>query len=367
MQQGDGRMVGEYGSALARFFLAQGLWSESDQRLEMATEACKTAGDQKTLAYLYLQRGRIALNRTEYADARHLFTESYEISKQLGDKPRLIPALINLGSAAWQQSDFDSALSRWEEALQLARETQQPRYEAVLLTQLALFASERGELEDAVRYYEEGLTIHKRENNQVDTAQLLMNFSDVLRRQMQFEAAQEKLEESRRLFTNLGNRQGIAMTAIQTATTLLESGETTDVASYAREGLQIAQEIGDLRWEMYALLVQARLAGKEGNRMDARDLFMRSAVIAREVNDMKHLADVLYHYSILLRQWGDLQSAYRLLAVAEREYMDRDLYNATKGNGLLRSLREVLLPQIVQQLDEEAAHLSCYDALLFIK
>src|SRR5262249_8195785 len=149
-------------------------------------------------------------------------------------------------------------------------------------------------------------------------------------------AAREKLEESNRLFTALGNKQGIAGTAIQVGIVLLESGNLDDVDLHVQEGLQIAKEIGDRRCEMYALDALARLAGKKEDRQEAHALFLRSAAIAHESNDTKHLADVLFHYGILLRRWEELEAAYRLVAVAERVYIYRHLYNATQGHGVLR-------------------------------
>jgi tetratricopeptide (TPR) repeat protein len=249
------------------------------------------------------------------------------------------------------------------EALELSRETQQPRYEAILLPQLALLASERGEFDDAERYYEEGLTIHKREKNQADTAAVLVNFSDVLRRQQKFDQAREKLEESRQLFTGLDDKRGIAMTAIQSGVVQLEAGRIEEVRISVQEGKQIAQEIGDRRWEMNALSVLARLAGTEGNLVESRNLFLQCVTIATEINEVEFLYDILYHYGVLLNMWGEYTSAYPLLVMAGRALAGRRLYLAARVDVLLKSIQEILPSEIVQQLEDAASSLSCREAL----
>ena len=62
--QADSELVTAYGRALARFFLARGLYSEGNQRLATAEEACRRGGSLGALALILLQRGRIAFRQS---------------------------------------------------------------------------------------------------------------------------------------------------------------------------------------------------------------------------------------------------------------------------------------------------------------
>src|SRR5205823_1688118 len=100
---------------------------------------------------------------------------------------------------------------RWEEALEIARETGQARYVATLLSNLAVIASEQGDLEGASKLFSDSLATHRRNDDKVSIAYTLMNSADVLKSQHRFTEARERLEESRRIFIELGHKQEMGL------------------------------------------------------------------------------------------------------------------------------------------------------------
>lgn len=354
VQQNDHATVSAYGQALARFFLARGLYAEGDQRLSMAEGACRQQGDQKALAMILLQRGRVAWKQAKHEEAQALISESYEISKQSGDRARMVPALNNMAMIAWGQGDYRRARAQWEEALEIAREVRHPRYEATLLSNLGAVAAEQGDFDAADRHFADALAIQKRINDEGGIAYTLMNSHDVLRRRGQFAAARQRLEESRRHFTALGNRQGIALASVHMGLTYIWEGGYEEAESHLDEGLRIAQEIGDRRCEMYALVGKGRIAGARGDLQAALSLYRCSFVIAGEIGDRKHISEVLRHVGHTLSESGQAELAYRALAYAYQEFNALNLIDRVEVAGLLDQLRGLLGPTVAAQLDEAA-------------
>jgi len=358
VQRDDWQLISAYGRALARFFLARGLYGEGGERLQAAEEASRRADDRAALAHILLQRGRLAFQQSDLALARRVVTESYEISRALDDRPRQAAALLNLGNIAWGESRYDEAQRFYREGLDMARETPdgRTRYEAILLANLGLLASDQGDLEAADRYFADGLALHQRNHNQSGIAYTLMNSSDVLRLQGQFGPALDRLEESHRLFTALGHQHEKALTSVRIGLVLLESGRIDAAEPHLEEGLQIAREIEDHWSEMYGMAVQGRIAAARSRPAQALDLFRRSFALAERVGDRKHRADILNHIGQTLLENGQAEAAYRALGAAYGEYAALNLPDAEEIAVRLNRLRAALGAEIAARLDAAGSY-----------
>jgi predicted ATPase/class 3 adenylate cyclase len=355
-----------FGKALARYFLAHGPYDECDARLTIAENACRNLNQPSDLSLLLLQHGRLAWRRAAYQESLQLCQESLSISESVGDHSRMIAALVTMGKIAWGQADYSTACSYWERGLELSREIKNVRYEAVLLSNLAAVESDRGNLEDASKYFADGLSIQRRINHEVGVAYTLMNSADVLRRQQEYEAACERLQESRELFTKLGYRTEVALVCGQMGRTLFESGETEQAAELIAEGLATAHDLKDSRCEMYALNVMGRIEGRRGNYPQACALFRKSYDIACELEDGKHITDVLLHAGEMLEAQGEKESAFRVLSVAFRDYNEHGLVDAVHAASALERIRATLDSAVVKNITQESQTASTSDAIGYL-
>jgi len=338
VQQDDCTLIMDYGRAVARFFLARGLYSEGDRRLAIAEHHCRQNEDKSSLARLLLQRGRFAFRQSRLVEARALYQESYDISKSIGETARLIPPLISLGNIAWAVSDFDTARTVWEEALALARETKQTSYEATLVSSLGILASGQGDFEAAAYNFEAGLKVHRRDNNQVEIAQTLMHIGDLHYKKREFNLAFEKMAESRDQFLVLGRKQEISLATVQIALILLEQGKLDEAEVSAAEGLRVAREIASPWSEMYGLAAQGCLRGKRGDIPGAFALYRQSCHIAVQLGDRNEIANLLKYAGYTLRDNAKPGEAFHTLITAHREYAALHLYDAVEVLEALRSL-----------------------------
>ncbi len=319
VEQGSSAEVIAYGKALFGFLRTRGLYSECLARLALAEDAARQSGDGASLARLLNQQGLVAWERFDLGTAYALFSESYAISEEIGDKPRMLSALVNLGNIAWGRSDFQGAQRVYTEALALAQETQQERHEATLLLNLGILAIERGDYAEALHSLETGLIIHRRLQSDEYIAHTYYNLAELYRRQGHYDTALEYTHQCCDLYEARGNLRGLALAEVRIGINCLESGNGSEAWLPVEKGLQIAREIGDKAGEMYALEVQGRLQGMEGNLVAAETLFRQSLNIACQVGDRKHIAQTLTHYGAILLKVGQLANAYRLFRIAWQE------------------------------------------------
>jgi predicted ATPase/class 3 adenylate cyclase/uncharacterized protein HemY len=365
IKQDDCDRVAAYGRSLARFFLARGLYSEGDQRLALAEQACRQGGDQKSLALLLIQRGRIAFQRSQLDAARRFYEESYTLSKQTSDTPRLVAPLINLGQIAWAESDYEKARQFWEEGLTLARKTEQPRYQAMLLGNLGILVSERGDFEEAKRHYEEALAIHRGNKDTFSIAYALMHVGDTAMRQKQYASAYQNMRDSHDLFAQLGRQHELALTCIHLGHILMEQGRFEEAHTQIQEGLRIGISIEDAWSEMYGLSTKGLLLGRQARFSEAYADFRQALRIAQRLNDRRQIAHLLVYAGLTLELHERFDAAYSTLYAAHRELTTLQLWDvndvdthlrrleAEPGEENLRRLREESATQTVQTLFDQ--------------
>ncbi len=326
IEQEDTEQIAAYGRPLARFFLARGLHDESDRRLALGEAVCRAKSDTSSLAQILLHRGNICEHRSEVDRAKQFWTESLAIYQSLEDRPRMVALLGNLGNIAWRVSDYSSARQRWEEALELTRNTGQLRYEAMLESNLGIIASEQGRFQEAVQYLDHSLSIHKQMGYQLGVAYAIFHYAGVLYFQSDFAGALKMLEESRALFEKVEYQPGIVLVSVTTGQALIEVGNVDAADTLVSEALIAASQAGDKRCEMLALDVQSLIVSARNRQSEAKDLLRKSARIALDLKDHKHLATVMWHYGKLLVLDGELEDAIQFLNAAYREYKDKNLH-----------------------------------------
>ena len=353
-EQDDCDMVSGYGRALARFFLAKGLYEEGDQRLADAENACRRGGDQSSLALLLLQRGRIAFQRADLGVAQAFYQASYDISQQIGDTNRLVAPMVNLGSIAYARSDYDLAESTWEAGLSLARETNQTRYEAALLDNLGVLATNKGDFEAATHYYQQALRIHRKARDKRLAAYALMHLGESLMEQELYHSAQTHIEESYTLFDELGARMETSATSIHLGQILLEIGDLKKAARHIELGLETALAIKDARCEMYALKAEGCLFMKQDNPAQALSCFKQSLQLADQIKDHIHIGKILYHAGLCLQMCEQWEAAYRIFAVTQREHRTRNLRGGHDLEPIMEQLRTLLSAHAIQTLEAQS-------------
>lgn len=365
IQSENHKVVTAYGLALARFFLASGLYEEGDRRLSLAAEAARRNQSQRDLAFLLLQQGRIAWECADMNRVRTLSEESYRISQLLEDTPRLIAPLINLGNVSWAESDLDEAGRRYEEGLELARTLSLPRYEGVLLGNLALIRGDQGEFELALQYFEESALLNRKNNNLRGYAEAMMNSASVLGHQKRYELALSRLQESLSHFEALGLQHAQALANARIADAYISKEDIDSAAIHLQEAKRISKEINDPWVASTSYTIEGQIAALQGENERANSCFREalSIILLHKLEGRRGIARLFQAAAESFEKTNSLECACKMITISLREYGDMKLYERQEALNLREAIRYRLGAENASRIEEYSSRISLEEGL----
>ena len=191
-------------NAAAHMARVTGDASAARLRADEALQLHRTLGDGRGTAYSLLWLGQAVADEGDFAQARQLFDECARGFTELGDEHH---ALVATRFVAWmfnELGDREGARALHEDNLRRARGLHNESIEATTLGALALYAVDAGRVEDAV----------------------------------------ELATESLRIFSKLGDRQGIAVELCRCAGALALAGEAANATRLLARSEALYEEMG---------------------------------------------------------------------------------------------------------------------------
>jgi predicted ATPase/DNA-binding SARP family transcriptional activator len=267
-------------------------------------------------ALALLQRGRLAHAAGDLSKARQWYALSKALSEESGDRWITALTLYALGKVAWERGAFDQARSLLAESLAIRRALGDHRGVASSLASLALVSTYQGYTEQAERLVWESLAIHRELGDHSDLSLGLNELGVVLVAIGKFTEAREMLAESLAIHNRLGYRRGIADSNRVLGLTNLILGRYEVARAHAQVCLDIAQDLCYLQGIGTALGVLAACAVADGAHAEALELFQKSALIFREIEQRDDLSLMLVGSACAELWLGQLHQAERHLSQA---------------------------------------------------
>jgi predicted ATPase/class 3 adenylate cyclase len=193
-------------------------------------------------------------------------------------------ALTEAGMFAWHRGEYEKAAALHEEALALARELGDERGIGFALNSLGAQELEKGNYERATRLFEDALALSRDLGDRRTVGYALRNLGEVARYRGEYGRAATLGMESLSRFREIADGWHIARTlAWLGRITLYTSDDLEAAAGFLREGLLVAQRIGDgecaaLCLEGFAGLAGARAQGARSARLYGATEALRDAV-----------------------------------------------------------------------------------------
>jgi predicted ATPase len=207
------------GSALLRFWTAQGYLSEGRNLLEDVLLKFRTYSKRESLASIEWQQklmkllnslGVLTSMQGIFDKAKQYWEEALLIARQLQDKSSIARSLNDLSIVAASQEDFILARTLDEESLAIYKELGDQNHEAYVLNNLGLIARFQGDYAAAHIFLEEGLKYHNKIGNEINIAFVLKSQADVFIDEGDYNIAHDKLQEALVLDHKLMYQEGIA-------------------------------------------------------------------------------------------------------------------------------------------------------------
>ena len=229
-------------TALTRFWLMRGLWSEGRSWLNQLLPLA--LGDPAVHAKALLGAGMLAEAKGDYAEAGALLAQSVAEFRQLADLKGTADALVGLGRATYYQGDLALARSRLEEGLALAKMAPDKWTMALALTELGHVAWRRGDYLDARQFAQEGLRSFRELEDRWSVAYAGDYLGHVAHSLKEYASARRHFDESLTIAKELNDLWGNAHARANLADVALDQRHLEAAEIDLVDALDLMQELG---------------------------------------------------------------------------------------------------------------------------
>jgi len=311
----DMTMALRLGVALRRFWTVRGPYSEGRNFLERALAASEGV-TAPVRAKAFYTAANLAFIQSDYERAEEFCQESLKLFRELGDRPGIAYALYLLAWVGRDDINIDVALV--EEALALFREIGDREFVAWSFYTLAYLDSLRGEYVRACTLMEESLARHKELGNKRGIAFSLIHLAEIHFVSQHDQATMPALlAESLTLFTELDDKDGLALSGSLRGQIALSQGDAALARSLLEESLMLYRVMGSRQGIAQSLCQLARAATTLGDNVTAYTLYEEGLSIAREMNRKRLIASYLEGLAELVTAEGKYVWAAQLWGAAE--------------------------------------------------
>ncbi len=244
IEVGDAGSSQRMGSALWHFWAASGRLNEGRDWLDRAL-ALVPDERSATRAQALLRRGNIAIDMSNYLDARRFYEESLLIFRELDDDLNACRALNGLGLVHWSLGNYVSARKAHEEVLEVCKAERWERGVALAMQNLGRVSIAEGNLPSARLALESSLAIRRKLGDVGGIAYGTYWLGRLNRLDGRVEDARHSLTEALAGFHDVGDRPGIAFTLNELGNLAYEVDDNQLALSYHLDALREQEEAGN--------------------------------------------------------------------------------------------------------------------------
>lgn len=312
LESGDDDAALRLASALWRFWLVRGYWTEGRQHLEAALTTQQSVPPELR-AKATRVAAALAQYQGDYRRAEELGRQSLRMQRALGDRHGMALSLMTLGNVAYQQGDYAAAWELHEESLTYGRESGDKTGMAAALVNLASVAMHRGEYDRASGLGQESLGLFRETGDRRGTAFVLNLLGVLASDRGDYGTAQARFEEGLAIQRELGDRRGIERSLSSLGLVAREQADLEKARALYEESLAIGRELGHKAGMAFALRGLGAVAWLDGHPAEAEERFGESLRIETALNSPSGIAGCLEG---LAQVTDDLSRAATLLGAA---------------------------------------------------
>jgi len=260
-----------------------GQMTPSRVSIKWALAKAEELGDLTLQAVSHGEKASLHDRLGELDEAQKHQLLAVKLHRQAGNRGPEGRCLGNLGINYRIRGEFDKAQTAYEQALAIHREVGNRPSQALMLNNLANLYKREHRLQEARSYLQEAIDICDECGNHRDRCIMLGNLGDVYLQVDLLEKAQQYLESSVQLARSVGLRGPEGAFNGSLGELFIKLGEHAKARRHIEEGERILREMGDLSELLKVLFRKTRLAIKEQNATEAKQI----------VADMRQLAQTI--------------------------------------------------------------------------
>lgn len=407
-----------------------------------ARQLYRELGDDEREAFVIMGMGLSFRLVGQFQHSIDYFQQSLAIQRDIGDRPGEAISLLGLGAAYIYLGDYQIATDYYQQALAIEAELNDPKVksdawvglgyaysnlgaenyqrsedyfeqalviqqktgdrigEASSLAGLGLIYVYRGDYQHSIDYYEQSLAIQRDIGNYSTTNIPLTNTeSDVLMGLAfnygylgDYEQSIDFFKQALTIQLGAGHLEGTARSLTGLGITLWKVGETELAAGnleqagvflqqaedFLEQGLDVQQQIGDRRWEAFALFNLGEVKRNLDQHEDAKTYYQQALVIQQTIGDRfgeawshnriglaylnldqpENAANRLQEALVIQQDIGDRRGAADTFDKLGRVYVETQQYElALEANQSAAQVEEELLKLTFDSLPEQEKEL----------
>ncbi len=309
------------GGALCLFWIARGYLAEGWKFMEQVLSAYK--GDvTSALAAAYVAAAQLIMRLGNLERAEMLGRRGIESYEALGDRAKLAGALRLAGWIAHQRNERTQAYQLYNQSLALFRELNNQQGIASTMLNMAFILQTSGDYAQAAVMLEEVVKRQRALKNKAGLVGALYQLAQVLfglEEHPPFQRIHAMLREGLELAEELGDSWGAASIRGLSGWIASSEGKLEEARSLVEECLRFYRQGGDREITGQYLTILGEIETDSGDYKTAQSLFEESMTIGQELGDKRETTPLtLEGMARLAIAQGDFPWAVRLLAASAR-------------------------------------------------
>jgi tetratricopeptide (TPR) repeat protein len=233
--------------------------------LEQALAIAKRLDHQEKISGFTHSLGVLYWQQDDLVNAQACMTESLAIAEQLNHKRLMAICANGLGVIARRTYEHDKALRHLHRALRLAEEVGDMSLQSIMVGIIGLVYQDIGDYEQAIAYLQKAADQDRSMGTLAGVGRHLGNIGDAHRLQQQYVAALPYFEEAIELLRQTAAPYYLCWVLVSYAYCLFEVGRIDEARVANAEGGRVAAEIGREVYELFSLLLAARIQAQTGD------------------------------------------------------------------------------------------------------
>ena len=225
-------------TCIANVRFGQGELSAAKQFYEEALSRAQKIGAQKDIAGSLINIGNVLASQQNLNDSTQQYRQALEVAQRIGDKPDVLLVQNNLGANLMLQGDFRDARGILQDSLATAHQIGNQAGVIDVLINLGNISFAEGDLKAAQKYLTDALAGSRELGLRSEEAYSLMGSGDVLLARDELAGAAKNYQDALTIRTQLGEKGGMASSRVSLAVLALESGQTEQAETLARQAAE---------------------------------------------------------------------------------------------------------------------------------
>jgi len=249
---------------------------EAELKLTEAERFC-AASNYPSCADVISSRGIMEMERGKYDKGQAIFERVLATARATGDRFLEANTLMDLSWSANEQTHFDEALDWADAARQMAIRMDFADVAQTALGNMGWAYYKLGDADKAQQMFTEATTQAEKLGDLIDQMRWLTVTGYIYMDARDFKVSEQSFQQSLKLAQQINSREDVINALIALAFIYEQTGGLAQAKHYAGEALSKAREDGNLRDQVYPLLVDGRVAVQQHDVAAAESAFREVA------------------------------------------------------------------------------------------